>query len=65
MEKEKKKEKKDPLALYTVFPQSWSFPTLLGQELALPLSFQLVFWGRSCRADSQVCAPGEDVPPPR
>ena len=45
MEKEKKK-KKDPLVLYTIFPQSWSFPELLGQELALPLSFQLVFWRR-------------------
>ena len=28
----------------------WSFPALLGQELALPLSFQLVFWGRGCCA---------------
>ena len=24
----------------------WNFPVLLGQELALLLSFQLVFWGR-------------------
>ena len=24
----------------------WSFPALPGPELALPLSFQLVFWGR-------------------
>ena len=37
----------------------WSFPVLLGQELALPLSFQLVFWGSGSCADSQVCAPGE------
>ena len=36
----------------------WSFPALLHQELALPLSYQLVFWGRGCCADSQVCAPG-------
>ena len=39
------KEKKAPLVLYTIFPQSWSFPALLGQELALPLSFQLVSGG--------------------
>ena len=29
-----------------IFSQTWSFPELLGQEFALPLFFQLVFWGR-------------------
>ena len=42
----------------------WSFLVLLGQELALPLSFQLVFWGEACCADSQVCAPGGSFPTP-
>lgn len=28
------------------FLQSWSFPALVGQELAFLLFFQLVFWGR-------------------
>ena len=40
-----KREKKDPLVLYTIFPQSWSFPVLLGHELALSVSFQLVSGG--------------------
>ena len=42
----------------------WSFPALLSQALALPLSFQLGFWGRGCCADSQVCAPGGAASPP-
>ena len=58
----KRKNKKEgyPLVLYTVNPSGfpWSFPVLLSQELALLLSFQLVFSGRGCCADSQVCAPG-------
>ena len=32
---------------------------MLGQELALPLFFQLVFWGGACCADSQVVHLGE------
>lgn len=65
MEKEKKaREKRDPLVMYTIFTWPWSFPLLVGQELALPLSFQLAFWGRGCCADSQVCAPGGDAPLP-
>ena len=31
---------------YKSFDFPWSFPALLGQELALPLFFQLVFWQR-------------------
>ena len=42
----------------------WSFPALLGQELALPLSFKLVFLGRACCADSQVWVRGRPATPP-
>ena len=64
-EKEKKKKKGGvpSSSIYCKFLDfPWSFPVLLGPELALPLSFQLVFWGRGCCADSQVCVP-EEMPP--
>ena len=47
-----------------IFPWSWSFPALLGPEFALPLFFQLVFRGRTCYVDSQVCVPGVATPLP-
>ena len=65
MEKGKKIQKGGvpyPLGLYGIFTGSWNFPALLSQELALPLSFQLVSWGSICCADSQMGAPGE-MPP--
>ena len=46
----KKKEKKGGVSFSSIYCKSldlpWSFPVLLGQGLALPLSFQLVFCGR-------------------
>ena len=36
----------------------WSFPALLGQELALPCPSSWSPGGGACCADSQVCAPG-------
>ena len=48
--KKKKKEKKGGVPSGSIYCKSLDFPcrfpVLLGQELALSLSFQLVFWGR-------------------
>ena len=68
--KRKKKEKKKQGGVYSgsIYCKSLdflcNFLALLSKELALPLSFQLVFWGRGCCADSQVYAPGGAAPPP-
>ena len=52
MEKGKKKKGQGPSSsIYysaLIFPWSWSFPVLLGQELALLLSFQQVSGGGAC-----------------
>ena len=48
MEKGKKNLKRGPSSsiYYESLDFPWSIPLLLDQELALPLSFQLVFWWR-------------------
>ena len=45
MEKEKRK-KMDPLVLYTIFPQSWSFPVLLDQYICSSLVVPAVLLGK-------------------
>ena len=57
-ENKPKQQNKEGVSSGSIYCKSlefpWSFPMLLGQELALPLSFHLVFWGRICCADSLV-----------
>ena len=47
---EKRRKKGDPLILYSTFPQfslgPGIFQCCLVNKVALPLFFQLVFWGR-------------------
>ena len=72
MEKGKKNLQKGPSNCIYYFPLiflwSWSFPVLLGPELALTVSFQLVSGGGACCADSHVYVPvgaAPTLPPPR